>query len=73
MKWLAKQLAQLHGNAAETAKVEEFDDAMVREVKQFQLAQGLTPDGTVGPQTMRRLNGAADIAAPKLIREQKDK
>ena len=73
VKWLAKQLAQLQGKAAETAKVEEFDDAMVRQVKQFQLAQGLTPDGTVGPQTMRRLNGAADMAAPKLIREQKDK
>ena len=50
-----------------------FDEAMVRQVKQFQLAQGLIPDGTVGAQTMMRLSGAADMTAPKLIREQGEK
>ena len=73
VEWLSKQLAQLHGNAAETTKGQVFDEAMVRQVKQFQLAQGLTPDGTVGLQTMMRLTGAVDPTAPKLLRGQKEK
>ena len=70
VKWLGKQLAQLHGKAAETTKDQVFDEAMMRQVKQFQLAQGLIPDGAVGPQTMMRLSGAADKTVPKLNREQ---
>jgi general secretion pathway protein A len=70
VEWLGKQLAQLHGKAAETAKDQVFDEAMMRKVKQFQLAQGLIPDGAVGPQTMMRLSGAADKTVPKLSREQ---
>jgi general secretion pathway protein A len=70
VQWLGKQLAQLHGKAAETTKDQVFDEAMMRQVKQFQLAQGLIPDGAVGPQTMMRLSGAADKTVPKLNREQ---
>jgi general secretion pathway protein A len=70
VKWLGKQLAQLHGKAAETTKDQVFDEAMMRQVKQFQLAQGLIPDGAVGPQTLMRLSGAADKTVPKLNREQ---
>lgn len=66
VEWLGKQLAQLHGKAAETNKDQVFDEAMMRQVKQFQLAQGLIPDGAVGPQTMMRLSGAADKTVPKL-------
>ncbi len=70
VEWLSKQLAQLHGKTAETTRNQVFDEAMVRQVKQFQLAQGLIPDGVVGAQTMMRLSGAADMTVPKLIREQ---
>jgi general secretion pathway protein A len=70
VQWLGKQLAQLHGKAAETTKDQVFDEAMMRQVKQFQLAQGLIPDGAVGPQTMMRLSGAADKTVPKLNHEQ---
>ncbi len=73
VEWLSGQLAQLHGKAADAAKDPVFDEAMVLQVKQFQLAQGLTPDGTVGSQTMMRLSGAADLTAPKLLREQEAK
>jgi general secretion pathway protein A len=38
-------------------------------VKQFQLAQGLIPDGAVGPQTLIRLAGVGDRSAPKLLPE----
>jgi general secretion pathway protein A len=66
VEWLGKQLAQLNGKAPDTAKDRVFDEAMMRQVKQFQLAQGLIPDGAVGPQTMMRLSGAADKTVPKL-------
>ena len=70
VEWLGKQLAHLDGKAAETTRDQVFDEAMMRKVKQFQLAQGLIPDGSVGPQTMMHLSVAADAAAPKLNREQ---
>jgi general secretion pathway protein A len=73
VEWLGKQLAQLDGKPAEPAKDTVFDEMMVRRVKQFQLAQGLTPDGTVGPQTIMRLDIAVDTAAPRLMRDQKEK
>lgn len=73
VEWLARQLARLHGKAAVTAVGRVYDAAMMREVKQFQLAQGLVPDGTVGPQTMMYLSVAADRTVPKLHREQEKK
>jgi general secretion pathway protein A len=71
--WLSGQLARLHGKAAETAGSQVFDEAMMREVKQFQLAQGLVPDGAVGPQTMMYLSVATDQSVPRLHREQEKK
>jgi general secretion pathway protein A len=73
VEWLGKQLAQVHGKAAETSGDAVFDEAMVSQVKQFQLIQGLTPDGAVGSQTLIRLSSAADRTAPKLSREQGEK
>lgn len=70
VEWLGKQLAQVQGRAAETAGDPVFDEAMASQVKQFQLVQGLTPDGAVGSQTLMRLSSAADRTAPKLSREQ---
>ena len=66
VEWLAKQLASLDGNAVKTTGNQVFDAAMMREVKQFQLAHGLVPDGVVGNQTMMQLSSAADLKAPKL-------
>jgi general secretion pathway protein A len=62
--WLAQQLAQVSGQPA--AVHEEYDEALLRQVKQFQLEQGLTPDGSVGPQTLIRLSALADSSAPSL-------
>ncbi len=67
VEWLSRQLAQVQGRAAEAGTV--FDEAMVQHLKQFQLAQGLAPDGALGPQTLLRLSAAADTTAPKLLRE----
>lgn len=66
--WLRGLLAAMRGEKAESGQDAGFDDAMARQVKQFQLDRGLIPDGNVGPQTLIRLLGAADKAGPKLIR-----
>ncbi len=64
--WLARQLALAHGRATEAGKDPLFDQALLRQVKQFQLAAGLVPDGVVGPRTLMRLAGVADKTAPRL-------
>jgi general secretion pathway protein A len=68
--WLSKQLALVQGRAADSSADPVFDEAMASQVKQFQLVQGLTPDGAVGSQTLIRLSSAADRTAPKLSRDQ---
>ncbi len=66
VQWLIGQLAQAQGKVAEPGKAALFDDAVERQVKQFQLDRGLIPDGLVGPQTVMRLAGVGDRAGPEL-------
>jgi len=70
VEWLSRQLARVQGRVVETSKEWVFDETLVSQVKQFQLSQGLIPDGRAGSQTLIRLAGLADQAAPKLLREQ---
>ena len=70
VQWLIGQLAQAQGKEADTSKAPVFDEALARQVKQFQLAQGLIPDGMVGPQTVVRLAGVGDRSAPHLLPRQ---
>ena len=65
--WIAGQLAQALGTPAPAAAV--FDDAMTQQVRQFQLAGGLVPDGQVGTQTLVRLSAVGDVHAPILQRQ----
>jgi general secretion pathway protein A len=67
--WLSRQLAPGKDGATQAAPNPVFDDALMQRVKQFQLAQGLIPDGIVGPQTLMRLTVVSDQLAPKLLRE----
>ena len=64
--WLARQLALAQGRVANPGKDPLFDQTLLRQVKQFQLAAGLVPDGVVGPRTLIRLAGVADKTAPQL-------
>ena len=43
-----------------------FDDALVQQVKRFQLKMGLVSDGIVGAQTLIYLNSTAGLGVPKL-------
>lgn len=40
---------------------DRFDDALVEALKRFQKRHGLTPDGTVGPATLRAINVSLDV------------
>jgi general secretion pathway protein A len=64
--WLRLQLAQWRGRAATPQADPVFDDDLTRDVKQFQLAEGLVPDGIVGPRTLMRLSGVSHPEAPRL-------
>jgi len=71
--WLARQLAQAQGRTVEPGEAPLLDEALLRQVKQFQLAEGLIPDGVVGTRTLMRLAGVADKTAPKLSRRPGEK
>jgi general secretion pathway protein A len=73
VEWLRNQLAQINGTVVETVEDPVFDETLLRQVKQFQLARGLPPTGMVGTQTLMRLSGAADTTAPRLVRELRGK
>ncbi len=70
VQWLIGQLAQARGRIAEPGKAPLFDEVLQRQVKQFQLAQGLVPDGLVGPETVMRLAAVGDRSAPELLPRQ---
>ncbi len=71
--WLSQRLAQVEHRAADAGSDPRFDDVLLRQVKQYQLNQGLVPDGAVGPQTLMRLAGATDRSAPTLSARQREK
>jgi general secretion pathway protein A len=74
IRWLRNQLAQLDGKSPATAPDDLmaplFDEEVLRQVKKFQIAQGLKPDGVVGYQTLMRLSVVTDATTPKLDRKQ---
>lgn len=69
--WLSQQLAAVQGEVQVSPANPVFDAAMVRRVKQFQLEQGLVPDGAAGPQTLARLSSRADRDGPSLLDAQR--
>jgi general secretion pathway protein A len=74
VQWLSRQLAQAQGREPPAMHQDQvFDEALERQVKQFQLEQGLVPDGHPGSQTLTRLSSVTDQAGPKLWREQRGK
>ena len=66
VQWLSRQLAQIQGRTLATSTASIFDDDLKRYLKQFQLSQGLIPDGAAGPQTLARLGAMTDQTAPRL-------
>jgi len=65
-KWIASRLAKVAAMPASTANAALGNDLDGR-LRQFQLAQGLTPDGFARPQTLMRLAAAAGDTEPTLL------
>lgn len=63
--WIAAQLAKLNG-AATPAANQPFELPMIRQIREFQSAQGLQPDGVAGPKTLMQLNRATGSNEPRL-------
>lgn len=68
--WLDTQLAIIQGRKALTGETLAYDNRLVTQVKQFQLVEGLVPDGIIGPQTIIHLSSAAGSKAPTLVQRQ---
>lgn len=73
VQWLDTQLAIIQGRTDQAGMKSVFDKSLVKQVKQFQLSKGLTPDGVVGPQTIIHLNTAAGSDEPLLISRKENK
>jgi general secretion pathway protein A len=72
VQWLDNQLALVQGRTNQPRENLEFDNELVKQVKKYQLAKGLIPDGIVGAQTLIHLNTAVDSDIPTLIKNQED-
>lgn len=70
--WLDKKMALIQKRPANPSDIVTFNDALINEVKQFQFAKNLVPDGIVGPQTIIHVNSAIGNNIPKLIDMQGD-
>jgi len=69
VKWLHEQLEIAQGLTIQNVK-DIYNRELVRQVKKFQLTQGLLPDGVVGPQTIIHLNNATSSREPVLVKEE---
>jgi general secretion pathway protein A len=63
--WINAQLSRLSGGI-ESVQGQPYGAAMVRQVRQFQQAQGLPADGIAGARTLMLLNRAAGVQEPQL-------
>jgi general secretion pathway protein A len=66
VQWLENQIALVQTKTVPSENKSVFDNTLVRQVKKFQLAEGLPPDGIVGPQTLIHLNTASGSDEPLL-------
>lgn len=72
VSWIDKQLAVIQGRTVQPRGNMEYDNDLIGHVRKFQLAEGIVPDGIVGPQTIIRLNTAGGANVPVLIKKQED-
>jgi general secretion pathway protein A len=66
VSWIAKQLALAEGRTINPDSKQAFSDEIARQVRQFQIAEGLVPDGRVGPKTLIRLSDVGGRNLPSL-------
>lgn len=67
--WLRQAIASIDGRPEDPG--EAFDAALARRIRAFQLAEGIRPDGYVGPLTAIRINARSGRGGPSLGMEKK--
>ena len=65
--WLRHALESIDGIRDNGSDV--FDASLSKRIRAFQLADGIQPDGVVGPLTLIRLNSRINKGGPRLISE----
>ncbi len=70
VQWLENGLSLWLG--ARPRVVREFDSALERQVRAFQLSQALQVDGVAGANTLIRLNQALELNGPRLMHTAKE-
>jgi general secretion pathway protein A len=66
VKWLRTSMSNINNGVLQDPVSNIYDNDLVIEVKKFQLAEGLVPDGIVGPLTLVHINTAIDKKVPLL-------
>jgi len=66
VKWLRTSMSIINNGVLQDTVSNIYDRGLVMEVKKYQLAEGLVPDGIVGPQTLVHINTAIDNKVPLL-------
>ena len=66
VEWLARRFDLLHQRPDRPVAGQVYDEALYREVREFQANEGLDADGLVGPLTLIRLNNRTGGAQPRL-------
>lgn len=66
VEWLARRFDLLHQRPDRPVAGRVYDEALYREVREFQANEGLDADGLVGPLTLIRLNNRTGGAQPRL-------
>ncbi len=66
VQWLASQLAAVSGREMSSGTMVSYDASLIRQVKAFQMQEGLETDGIAGVQTLIRLNSVLQKDVPRL-------
>jgi general secretion pathway protein A len=66
VQWLASRLARINGTELAPGDLISYDENLIRQVKSFQLHEGLDADGIAGVQTLIRLNSGTESNVPRL-------
>lgn len=67
VQWLDNKLAVLNDRSLSLLDSPTYGIELETEIKEFQVLEGLIPDGVVGAHTIIRLNTATDYDVPKLF------
>jgi general secretion pathway protein A len=66
--WLTSQLALAQGREAPAGENRVYDEKVKEQVKEFQIAARMTPDGVAGPRTILRLSNASPDSRDPVLR-----